>query len=87
MQLPDPMYVTGTKVENSQILMKQCGSSDGVSHRFLKKSKLEQVFFVFPHFPEIARKHMLHFIISLQGIFKVSGDKAQAPIHRYWPCN
>lgn len=52
-----------------------------------KKSKLEQVGFVFPYFPEITRKHMLHFIINLQGIFKVSEDKAQAPIHEYWSCN
>lgn len=52
-----------------------------------KKLKLDQLVFVFPHFPEIIRKHMLHFIINLQGIFEVSGDGVQPPIHEYWSCN
>lgn len=50
-------------------------SLDGASHCSLKKKlKLDQLVFVFPHFPEIIRKHTLHFIINLQGIFEVSGD-------------
>lgn len=30
---------------------------------------------------------MLHFIINLQGLLRVSGDKAQAPIHECRSCN
>lgn len=81
------MYVTGTEVENCQILCKNVGALILYHTIPWKNLKLEQLVFVFPHFPEIIRKHMLHFIINLQGIFEVSGDGVQAPIHEYWSCN